>query len=153
MTGLIIAWTITSTEIPSAHKTELKNYILARANASDGGWGLHIESDSTVFGTGMNYLNLRLLGMPADEPRVVKARTTLHRLGGAQMSPHWAKFWLALIGVADWDIVNPIPPELWILPLWVPFHPWRWWIHIRMVYVASGFIRSEERRVGKECPV
>lgn len=143
MTGLIIAWTVTGTKIPEAHKTELINYVLARANHEDGGWGLHIESDSSVFGTTTNYLNLRLLGMPADEPRVAKARATLHKLGGAQMGPHWAKFWLAVLGVAKWEIVNPIPPELWILPLWVPFHPWRWWIHMRMVYLASSFVYSQ----------
>ena len=142
MTGIIVAWTITGHQIPEAYKTEMIRYVLARANPVDGGWGLHIESDSTVFGTVMNYLNLRLLGLPADEPRVAKARATLHKLGGAQMSPHWAKFWLSVLGIANWDIVNPIPPEFWLMPLWVPVHPWRWWIHIRQVFLPSSYIYS-----------
>lgn len=143
MAGIIIAMTVVGAPIPEEKRIEMINYILARAQ-TDGGWGLHIESDSTVFGTSMNYMSLRLLGMPKDDPRVEKARNTLHKLGGAQYSPHWAKFWMALLGVAKWDIVNPVPPELWLLPKWVPFHPWRWWIHIRMVFLPVGFIYSQK---------
>ncbi|KFY24315.1 hypothetical protein V493_05316 [Pseudogymnoascus sp. VKM F-4281 (FW-2241)] len=143
MTGIIVAWTITGTKIPEAHKIEMRNYIFARAHPENGGWGLHIESDSTVFGTTMNYINLRLLGVPADDPRVAKARATLHKLGGAQRSPHWAKFWMSLLGIAHWDIVNPVPPEFWLMPNWVPLHPWRWWIHMRQVFLPVGYIYSK----------
>ncbi|KFY44395.1 hypothetical protein V495_03482 [Pseudogymnoascus sp. VKM F-4514 (FW-929)] len=143
MTGIIVAWIVTDTPIPEPYKIEMRNYIFARAHKDDGGWGLHIESDSSVFGTSMNYLNLRLLGVPADDPRAAKARATLHKLGGAQKSPHWAKFWLSVLGIAKWDIVNPIPPEFWLMPNWVPVHPWRWWIHIRQVFLPTGYIYSK----------
>lgn len=142
MTGFIVAWVVTNNPIPEPYRIEMMNYLFARAHPEDGGWGLHIESDSTVFGTSMNYLNLRLLGAPADDPRLVKARNTLHRLGGAQKAPHWAKFWMSVLGISSWDIVNPIPPEFWLLPNWMPVHPWRWWIHIRQVFLPTGYIYS-----------
>lgn len=41
----------------------------------------HIEGHSTVFGTGLNYTALRILGVSAEHPIMVKARTTLHKLG------------------------------------------------------------------------
>jgi len=41
----------------------------------------HIEGHSTVFGTALNYVVLRLLGIDADHPVLVKARATLHKLG------------------------------------------------------------------------
>jgi hypothetical protein len=25
--------------------------------------------------------------------------------------------------------INPIPPEMWLLPDWAPFHPGRLWCH------------------------
>lgn len=111
--GLVITWYITKTSIPEAFRTEIKNYLFARQNMQDGGWGLHIEGQSSVFGTGMNYTTLRLLGASAEDPRMVKARGMLHKLGGALYGPHWSKFWLSALGVAEWDIVNPVPPELW----------------------------------------
>jgi lanosterol synthase len=141
--GLIITWTVTNTPIPDHIATEIKNYLFARAHPEDGGWGLHIEGESTVFGTAMNYTALRLLGVDGDEEHMVKARGTLHKMGGAKMGPHWAKFWLSILGVCHWDIVNPCPPELWLLPNWVPFHPWRWWIHMRQVFVPMSFIWSQ----------
>ncbi|KAJ4201173.1 Lanosterol synthase (Oxidosqualene--lanosterol cyclase) [Fusarium falciforme] len=140
--GIVIAWYVTKTPIPSAHATEIKNYLSARAHPEDGGWGLHIEGESTVFGTALNYTVLRLLGVDPEDPMMVKARGTLHKLGGTLYAPHWAKFWLAVLGVVDWDIVNPVPPELWLLPDWVPFAPWRWWIHIRMVFLPMGYLYS-----------
>ena len=34
---------------------------------SDGGWGTHIESPSTMFGTVLSYVMLRLLGVGGEE--------------------------------------------------------------------------------------
>ncbi|KAL6876157.1 lanosterol synthase [Trichoderma longibrachiatum] len=141
--GFVITWYVTKTPIPDAYATEIKNYITARAHPEDGGWGLHIEGESTVFGTAMNYIVLRLIGVDPEDPVMVKARATLHKMGGAVNAPHWAKFWLAVLGVVDWDIVNPVPPEIWLLPDWVPIAPWRWWIHIRQVFLPMGYIYSK----------
>lgn len=96
-----------------ADDTEADDYRDEEDVAGVGGWGLHIEGRSSVFGTTMNYLALRLLDTDADHPNMVAARACLHRLGGAVCAPLWAKFWLALLGLADWDFVNPVPPELW----------------------------------------
>ncbi|MCJ1369797.1 Lanosterol synthase (Oxidosqualene--lanosterol cyclase) [Loxospora ochrophaea] len=120
----------------------IQRYLFARQNAEDGGWGLHVEGESTVFGTAMNYVVLRILGVSEEDQRLVKARGTLHRMGGAINGPHWAKFWLSVLGVMEWDAVNPIPPELWLLPDWMPIAPWRWWIHMRQVFLPMSFIYS-----------
>ncbi|KAJ4306619.1 Lanosterol synthase (Oxidosqualene--lanosterol cyclase) [Collariella sp. IMI 366227] len=139
---VVFSWYATKTPIPWYYATEIKNYLFARAHPEDGGWGLHIEGETSAFGIVLNYTVLRIVGVDADHPVMVKARATLHKLGGATHSPHWAKWWLAVLGVANWDLVNPVPPELWLLPDWVPFAPWRWWIHMRMVYLPMGYLWS-----------
>lgn len=141
--GIVITWYVTRTPIPSHYATEIRNYLFARAHPEDGGWGLHIEGPSSVFGTAMNYVVLRLVGVDAEDPVMVKARGTLHKLGGATNGPHWAKFWLAVLGVADWELVNPVPPEIWLMPDWVPIAPWRWWIHMRQVFLPMSYIYSK----------
>lgn len=141
--GFVITWYVTGTPIPEAYRTEIRNYVFARQHPEDGGWGLHIEGDSSVFGTAMNYTVLRLLGASAEHPCMIKARALLHKLGGATAGPHWAKFWLSVLGVTKWDIVNPVPPELWLLPDWMPIAPWRWWIHMRMVFLPMSYIWSK----------
>ena len=91
----------------------------------------------------MNYTVLRLLGASEEDSRMIKARGKLHQLGGAMYGPHWAKFWLSVLGVMEWEAVNPVPPELWLLPDWVPIAPWRWWIHMRQVFLPMSYIWSK----------
>ena len=51
------------------------------AQRADATRARHVEGHSTVFGTAMNYVALRLLGVAAEHPAMVKARATLHKLG------------------------------------------------------------------------
>ena len=126
-----------------AYATEIRRYLFARQHPVDGGWGLHVEGESSAFGTAMNYTILRLLGASEEDSRMIKARGKLHQLGGAMYGPHWAKFWLSVLGVMEWEAVNPVPPELWLLPDWVPIAPWRWWIHMRQVFLPMSYIWSK----------
>ncbi|KAI6112730.1 terpenoid cyclases/protein prenyltransferase alpha-alpha toroid [Pisolithus sp. B1] len=138
--GLVIGSYIAGMAFTLEERLEMIRYLMNRAHPEDGGWGIHIEGHSTVFGTALNYTALRILGVHADHPVAVKARECLHKLGGATGSPAWGKFWLALLNVYDWEGVNPIPPELWLLPDWIPFHPHRWWIHTRNVYIPMSYL-------------
>lgn len=144
--GLIIGMYVTQTPIPEPWRIEIARYLWHRRNPHDGGWGIHIEGHSTVFGTALNYTVLRLVGVSKDHPMMVKARETLWKLGGATAIPSWGKLWLAILNVYDWEGLNPIPPELWLLPDWVPIHPWRWWVHTRMVYLPMGYLYGKRFR-------
>ena len=147
--GLIITMYITKTPVPEEWRIEIIRYICGKASKNDGGWGLHTEGESTVFGTAGNYVALRLLGLEASNPVAIKARNTLHRMGGALYGPQWLKMWLATLNCYKWDGMNPIPPEFWLLPNWIPFHPWRWWIHTRQVYLPMGYLYGGKH----SCPV
>ncbi|KAL9937723.1 hypothetical protein V8E36_003268 [Tilletia maclaganii] len=138
--GLVIGMYVTNTPIPEEWRVETLRYLAHRANPEDGGWGIHIEGESTVFGTALNYVVCRLLGMDAEHPVAARARAHLHKLGGATGIPSWGKLWLSVLNCYDWEGLNPIPPELWLLPKWIPIHPWRWWIHTRMVYIPMGWL-------------
>eukprot|EP00731_Ephydatia_muelleri_P035525 Em0132g4a len=73
---------------------------------------LYTEGKSTVFGTALNYVTMRLLGVVRDDPDVARARTLLHHLGGAVCVPSWGKFWLAVLNVYHWNGVHCLLPEL-----------------------------------------
>ncbi|KAL0089579.1 terpenoid cyclases/protein prenyltransferase alpha-alpha toroid [Phycomyces blakesleeanus] len=138
--GLVIVHYITGVPVHEPTRLELIRYLLNRANTDDGGWGIHIEGISTVFGTALNYVALRILGLGPDHTAMVKARTKLHELGGATGAPAWGKFWLAALGVYEWEGMNPVPPELWALPNFLPLNPGNWWVHTRLVYLPMGYI-------------
>ncbi|KAE8228592.1 hypothetical protein CF326_g6472 [Tilletia indica] len=144
--GLIIGMYVTGTPVPDEWRVEILRYLAHRVNPEDGGWGIHIEGCSTVFGTALNYVVCRILGMDAEHPVAARARAHLHKLGGAAGIPSWGKLWLSILNCYDWEGLNPVPPELWLLPKWVPIHPWRWWIHTRMVYIPMGWLYGKRFR-------
>jgi lanosterol synthase len=140
--GYVACCYFTKTEIPIHEKTELIRYIINTAHPVDGGWGLHEVDKSTCFGTTINYVVLRLLGLPPNHPVCIKARKLLHKLGGAIGNPHWGKAWLSVLNLYKWEGVNPAPTELFALPYNIPIHPMKWWVHTRAIYIPLGFLSS-----------
>lgn len=140
--GLVVAWYILGRPeyiFTAEHITLLKFHIKCYQQA-DGGWGMHIEAPSTMFGAVLNYVALRLLGVPADDPVCVKAHKFMQQRGGAVSTAPWAKCYLCLLGVMDWEGHISVPPEMWLLPDWFPFHPSRMWIHARILYLPMGYL-------------
>eukprot|EP00814_Leptocylindrus_danicus_P003855 CAMPEP_0116009816 /NCGR_PEP_ID=MMETSP0321-20121206/3647_1 /TAXON_ID=163516 /ORGANISM="Leptocylindrus danicus var. danicus, Strain B650" /LENGTH=480 /DNA_ID=CAMNT_0003478829 /DNA_START=35 /DNA_END=1473 /DNA_ORIENTATION=+ len=142
MPGIIIAWYVMGKpdELLDAHQRQMMLHYLSVHQQSDGGWGTHIESPSTMFGTVMCYVSMRLLGAPKDSEACTKAQTFILNEGGAVYTSSWSKFWLCLLGCMEWEGHNSVPPEMWLLPNWFPFHPGRLWCHCRMVYLPMGYL-------------
>lgn len=140
--GYVVAKYFCGIPYSEEEKIELCRFIVNRAHPVDGGWGLHTYDKTTAYGTTINYLCLRLLGMDRNHPAVVKARKVLHSLGGAIGNPHWGKAYLAILNLYDWEGVNPAPPEMWMLPYALPLHPGRWWVHTRAIYLPLGYLSA-----------
>uniref|UniRef100_A0AAR2M4N2 Terpene cyclase/mutase family member n=1 Tax=Pygocentrus nattereri TaxID=42514 RepID=A0AAR2M4N2_PYGNA len=149
--GLLITCHVANISLPEAYKKEMVRY-LRSVQLSDGGWGLHIEDKSTVFGTALNYTTLRILGVGPDDPDMVRARNNLHSKGGAVGIPSWGKFWLAILNVYSWEGMNTLFPEMWLFPAWVPAHPSTLWCHCRQVYLPMSYCYAV-RLAAKEDPL
>ncbi|XP_072093567.1 probable oxidosqualene cyclase isoform X2 [Arachis hypogaea] len=123
------------------HKQEIRRYLFNHQN-KDGGWGLHIDGESTMLSTALNYVTLRLIGEDVDggDGAMLKARSWILHRDGLTSIPSWGKLWLSVLGVYEWSGMNPIPPELWLLPYFVPAHPGRMWCHTRMVYLPMSYL-------------
>ncbi|XP_019069346.2 cycloartenol synthase [Solanum lycopersicum] len=123
------------------HQKEILRYLYNHQN-KDGGWGLHIEGHSTMFCTALNYVAIRLINGEnnVNNEAMEKARKWIIEHGGVTYIPSWGKFWLSVLGVYEWSGNNPLPPELWLLPYFVPVHPGRMWCHCRMVYLAMSYL-------------
>ncbi|XP_061990167.1 cycloartenol synthase-like isoform X1 [Rosa rugosa] len=143
--GLVIGLSVTGALdaiLPHEHSKEIRRYLYNHQN-KDGGWGLHIEGPSTMFCTALSYVSLRLLGEEmdgGDGGAMEKARKWILHRGGVTTIPSWGKMWLSVLGVYEWDGNNPLPPELWLLPYFLPVHPGRMWCHCRMVYLPMSYL-------------
>ncbi|TKY44490.1 Cycloartenol synthase [Spatholobus suberectus] len=155
MPGLVITLSITgalNAVLTEEHRKEICRYLYNHQN-KDGGWGLHIEGPSTMFGSVLSYVTLRLLGEgPNDgQGEMEKARDWILGHGGATFITSWGKMWLSVLGVYEWSGNNPLPPEIWLLPYMLPFHPGRMWCHCRMVYLPMSYLYGK-RFVGPITP-
>lgn len=107
----------------------------------EGVWGLHPESGGYVFFTTLAYIALRLLGITADDPLAATARQWLRgQKGGVLAIPSWGKFWLATVGLYGYEGVNPVPPEMFLLPKSLPLHPHRYYCHTRLIYMGMAYL-------------
>ena len=96
---------------------KLANYV-RRRQLADGGWPIYLGGLSELNATSKAYFALKLAGDDPDAAHMVKARDTVHRLGGLEHTNSYVRFYLALVGAVGWELVPAIPPELMLLPNW-----------------------------------
>ncbi|KAI7998670.1 Beta-amyrin synthase 1 [Camellia lanceoleosa] len=116
----------------------------------DGGWGFHIEGHSMMFCTVLSYICMRILGDGPFSGRnnvVERGRKWIHDHGGVVAIPSWGKTWLLIFGLFDWSGCNPMPPEFWIFPSYLPMHPAKMWCDCRMTSLPMSYL-YEKRFVG-----
>lgn len=148
---MVIACYVTKTPFLEEVKKEMIRYLRNHQNV-DGGFGLHIEHKSTMFGSALNYAAMRLLGVSRDDDACVRGRQWICSHGGAGGCPGWGKFWLAVLGAYDWDGLDPLTPEFWLMPYAVPLHPARFWCHCRVVYLPMSHLYGK-RATGEITPL
>jgi lanosterol synthase len=125
--------------IPTAEREQiLRHYRVTRR--PDGSWAMHGEGGGYVYMTTLAYVALRVLGVPADDPLCADARRWLRDHGGVERVPSWGKLWLAMVGLYGWEGVNPIPPEIFLLPDSIPIHPNNFYCHTRYIYLGIAYL-------------
>ncbi|CAM0908395.1 unnamed protein product [Alopecurus aequalis] len=131
--------------LSSEHQREICRHIYNHQN-EDGGWGIHVAGPSTMFGSCLNYVALRLLGeiINNNNDALTKGKAWILSHGSATAVPQWGKIFLSIIGVYDWSGNNPIIPELWLLPYFLPIHPARFWCFCRLVYMSMAYLYGKK---------
>ncbi|KAF9616613.1 hypothetical protein IFM89_030782 [Coptis chinensis] len=100
------------------HKKEILRYTYCHQN-EDGGWGFHIEGHSTMFGTTLNYICMRMLGEGPDggeDNACARGRQWIRDHGGVTSIPSWGKTWLSLC------------------------HAAKMWCYCRLVYMPMSYL-------------
>src|ERR1700683_364929 len=108
-------------QLDSPKVAKLANYI-RKKQLPDGGWNIFEGGPSELNATIKAYMALRLAGEPAADPDLVRAKDKVIELGGIEGTNSYVRFYLAMVGAVPWSIVPCIPPELMLLPDWVPIN-------------------------------
>ncbi|MFV8755807.1 prenyltransferase/squalene oxidase repeat-containing protein [Nannocystaceae bacterium ST9] len=145
--------------IPAARKARIRKHLELSVKL-DGGWGMHPDvpdrsvaeptpagessgpadkDHAWLFHTTLGYVALRLLGEDPDDPLLRDALAWIHRHGPVHRIPTWGRVWLALLGLYPWSEIQPLLPELWLLPDESPVHPRRLYNHMRLIYLGLSY--------------
>jgi squalene-hopene/tetraprenyl-beta-curcumene cyclase len=92
-----------------------------REQCDHGGWELAYGDGGELSASIEAYMALRMLGVPADDPALARARTFILARGGISKSRIFTKMHLALIGAYAWNGLPSLPPALMMLPDRFPF--------------------------------
>ncbi|WGV25747.1 squalene--hopene cyclase [Halotia branconii] len=81
-----------------------------------GGWELFYDDGGELSTSVEAYMALRLLGVSANDPAMIKARDFILQRGGISKTRIFTKLHLALIGCYDWRGIPSLPPWIMLLP-------------------------------------
>lgn len=100
---------------------------LRREQRDHGGWELFYGDGGELSTTVEAYMALRLLGVPAADPALQKAKQFILDRGGIAKTRIFTKFHLALIGCYDWQGLPSLPPWIMLLPNSFPIYEMSSW--------------------------
>lgn len=87
-----------------------------------GGWAIYPGGPLEISASVKSYWTLKIAGHSADEPQMVRAREAILQAGGAEKMNSFTRFYLALLGQISWKQVPAVPPEIMLIPDWMPFN-------------------------------
>src|SRR6266508_1630839 len=88
----------------------------------DGTWATFHGGPPDLSTTIEAYVALRLAGDPEDAAHLRRAAAWIREAGGVERSRVFTRIWLALFGLWDWEDLPVMPPEMILLPSWVPLN-------------------------------
>ena len=84
----------------------------------NGGWPIWQGDGGEISTTVEAYLALKIAGLSAEDPRLLKARDFVLSRGGALKTRVFTRIFLALFGQVSWDGIPLLPVEFMLLPPW-----------------------------------
>ncbi|MEK8022711.1 MAG: squalene--hopene cyclase [Candidatus Hydrogenedentota bacterium] len=128
---------------PIPHVDMMRRHILSK-QLPDGGWNQYPGGQAEINATLKAYLALKLSGVAASDPTLVRARAAIAGLGGLRGLHTYCRFYLATLGQVPWSEAPEIPPELFLAPRWFPvnFHAFSAWS--RGIIASMTIMRSLE---------
>ncbi|MGH9062535.1 MAG: squalene--hopene cyclase, partial [Acidimicrobiales bacterium] len=129
----------------------------------DGTWATFYGGPGELSATVEAYVALRLAGDPPDDPHMARAAAFVRDAGGVERARNFTRLWLALFSLWRWDDLPAMPPEVVLLPPWVPLNVYDFACWARQTVVAVTVVAAhrparqlpfpiDELRTGQPAP-
>ncbi|SDP92202.1 squalene-hopene/tetraprenyl-beta-curcumene cyclase [Actinopolyspora xinjiangensis] len=108
----------------------------------DGTWAAFHGGPGELSATVEAYVALKLAGDGVDEEHMAAARRWILRCGGIESTRVFTRMWLAMFGQWSWDELPAMPPEIVMLPSWVPLNLADWGCWARQTIVPLTVVNT-----------
>ena len=110
---------------------------------ADGTWANFYGGPGELSTTIEAYWALRLAGDDPGEPSTCASpREFIREQGGLEQARVFTHLWLALFGLWSWERVPALPPEIVLLPSWVPLNVYDFACWARQTIVALSLVKA-----------
>jgi squalene-hopene/tetraprenyl-beta-curcumene cyclase len=109
---------------------------------ADGTWANFYGAPGELSTTIEAYWALRLAGDPPEAQHMRAAAQFIRDHGGMARARVFTHVWLALFGLWSWDDVPALPPEVILLPSWVPLNVYDFACWARQTIVALSLVKA-----------
>jgi len=125
---------------------------MMRYQNGDGSWSIYPGGPGNISLSVKCYSSAKLLGVSADDARLVKAREWILAHGGVVECNTFTKMYLCGLGEYDYDAVPAIPPEIVLFPKWFYFNIYEIssWSRSILVPLAIMFARKPYKKIAPE---
>jgi squalene-hopene/tetraprenyl-beta-curcumene cyclase len=107
---------------------------------ADGTWANFHGGPGDLSSTIEAYWALRLVGDPVEAEHMRGAAQFVREQGGLQRARVFTHVWLALFGLWSWERIPALPPEVVLLPSWVPLNIYDFACWARQTIVALSVV-------------
>jgi len=98
---------------------------LVAQQLESGGWALYPGGTPDVSASVKAYFALKLTGHDPSDEYMQRAREAILAAGGADCVNSFTRFYLALLGQISYDVCPEVPPEMVLVPGWMPLNIYR----------------------------
>ncbi len=130
------------------------NYIREQ-QLPEGGWAIYPGGPLEISASVKAYFALKLTGTPIDAKEMIRAKDAILAAGGAEKMNSFTRYYLALLGVLSYQQVPAVPPELMLIPQWMPFNIYEMSAWSRTIVVPLSLLWAFKpvRDVTPECGI
>jgi squalene-hopene/tetraprenyl-beta-curcumene cyclase len=128
--------------IRRAEETERSAAWIRSQQRADGTWANFHGAPGELSTTIEAYWGLRLAGDRPDAEHMLAAAEFIRQEGGLERARVFTHLWLALFGLWSWDRVPALPPEIILMPSWVPLNVYDFACWARQTIVALSVVKA-----------
>ncbi len=126
--------------IRRADETERSAAWIRSQQRQDGTWANFHGGPGDLSTTVEAYWALKLAGDSPQQPHMLAAAAFIREQGGIEQARVFTHVWLALFGLWPWEHVPALPPEIVLLPSWVPLNIYDFACWARQTIVALAIV-------------